>query len=114
MIKYWADTSAILHQKLADAKIGISPLTLQELEHIKTNEHASQEIKYKARDAVRRIVKDDGISVIMINNNKIDKMLRKYPFLDNIKKYPLFRFALLYSGIHFLLEKHQLLSHSSV
>ena len=84
MIKYWADTSAILHQKLADAKIGISPLTLQELEHIKTNEHASQEIKYKARDAVRRIVKDDGISVIMINNNKIDKMLRKYPFLDNI------------------------------
>jgi len=41
MIQHWADTSAILHQNLGEAQVAISPLTLSELEHIKTNEHES-------------------------------------------------------------------------
>jgi len=41
MIKHWADTSAVLHWNAAEAQVAISPLTLSELEHIKTNDRAS-------------------------------------------------------------------------
>jgi len=41
MIKHWADTSAVLHWNTVEARIAISPLTVSELEHIKTNERAS-------------------------------------------------------------------------
>ena len=83
MIKHWADTSAVLHQKMGEARVAISPLTLQELEHIKSNEHESQEIKYKAREAIRQVV-NGKFFVPLIDNKKIDKMLKKYSYLSNI------------------------------
>lgn len=83
MIQHWADTSAILHGKMGEAQITISPLTLQELEHIKTSEHESQEIKYKAREAIREIIKGQ-FNVQLVDNKKIDKLLKKYTFLSNI------------------------------
>ena len=83
MIQHWADTSAILHQNLGDTHVAISPLTLQELEHIKTNEHESQEIKYKAREAIRQII-DKQFIIPLVDNKKIDKLLKKYSFLSNI------------------------------
>ncbi len=83
MIQHWADTSAILHQNLGEAQVAISPLTLSELEHIKTNEHESQEIKYKAREAIRQII-DKHFIISLVDNKKIDKLLKKYPFLSNI------------------------------
>ena len=84
MIQHWADTSAILHWNLNESKVAISPLTLQELEHIKSNDRESQEMKYLAREAVRKIVKADTFIPILVDNNKIDKLLKKYNFLSNI------------------------------
>jgi len=42
MIERWCDTSALLHQPgllYPEKKLAISPLTLAELEHIKTSEN---------------------------------------------------------------------------
>ena len=84
MIQYWADTSAILHWNLNEPKVAISPLTLQELEHIKSNDHESQSIKYLAREAVRKIINTDAFTTILVDNRKIDKLLKKYSFLSDI------------------------------
>lgn len=84
MIQHWFDTSAILHQKVADAtNIAISPLTLSELENIKTNSN-NQELKYKAREAIRTIINTKTFVPVSISNRKIDKALQKFPFLSNI------------------------------
>ena len=84
MIQHWADTSAILHWNLNETKVAISPLTLQELEHIKSNERETQEIKYLAREAIRKIINTDAFIPVLVDNNKIDKLLKKYNFLSNI------------------------------
>ena len=97
MIKHWADTSAVLHWNTAEAQVAISPLTLSELEHIKTNDHASQELKYNAREAIRKIVNGSYYSVITSNNHKIDKMLKKYNFLSDINDHRILCAAELYA-----------------
>lgn len=97
MIKHWADTSAVLHWNAAEAQVAISPLTLSELEHIKTNDHASQELKYNAREAIRRIISGACYSVITSNNHKIDKMLKKYNFLSDINDHRIICAAELYA-----------------
>lgn len=83
MIKHFADTSYILHGA-AEGHIAISPLTLCELEHIKGNEHESSEIKFLAREAIRKIMEGSKYEVVLDNNKKIDKLLKKYNFLSNI------------------------------
>lgn len=97
MIKHWADTSAVLHWNAAEAQVAISPLTLSELEHIKTNDRASQELKYNAREAIRKIVSGACYSVITSNNHKIDKMLKKYNFLSDINDHRILCAAELYA-----------------
>lgn len=97
MIKHWADTSAVLHWNSAEAQVAISPLTLSELEHIKTNDRASQELKYNAREAIRKIVNGSCYSVITSNNHKIDKMLKKYNFLSDINDHRIICAAELYA-----------------
>lgn len=84
MIECWADTSALLHQNLSNIDIVIDTLTLSELENIKNNEKVSYEIKFKAREAVRTILKNKTIHVKFTSNRVIDKKLKKYPFLSNI------------------------------
>ena len=85
MIKYFADTSALLHQPLNEPviSIGISPLTVAELEHIKEHEE-DKKIQYLAREAVRALMTNEQFTVIMPNNKTIDKLLKKYKFLSNI------------------------------
>ena len=86
MVTHFADTSAILHQDgLINPSIdlAISPLTVSELEKIKDYDD-NEKIRYKAREAVRSIMANDKINVIMPNNKKIDKLLNKYTFLSNI------------------------------
>lgn len=83
MITHWADTSAVLHQNLEGNHIAISPLTLSELEHIKTSEY-NLEIKYQAREAIRKIIENNVYTTVIIDNKKIDKLLKKYNFLSNI------------------------------
>ena len=85
IITHWADTSAVLRWQALDKaeKIGISPLTLTELEHIKTSKEDNK-IKYDAREAIRAILKSEPFTTIFVDENKIDKMLNKYNFLSNI------------------------------
>lgn len=97
MIKHWADTSAVLHWNTVEARVAISPLTVSELEHIKTNERASQELKYNAREAIREIINGTCYSVITSNNHKIDKMLKKYNFLSDINDHRILCAAELYA-----------------
>ena len=98
-INHWADTSALLHQSLIDPaiKIAISTLTLQELEHIKGNEKEDNQIKFKAREAIRSIMASNKFEVIMSDNRKIDRMLKKYPFLNNINDHRIILAAELYA-----------------
>lgn len=86
MITHFADTSAILHQAnllKSEASIAISPITIMELEHIKEHE-TDNNIKYRAREAVRTIISNTKYNVIMPNNKEIDKLLKKYSFLNDI------------------------------
>lgn len=97
-IKHWADTSALLHQPLLDPDIpiAISTITLSELEHIK-NSDRDENIKYKAREAVRSILTSTNFEVIMTDNRKIDKLLRKHPALSNIPDHRILCEAELYA-----------------
>ena len=87
MITRWADTSAILHQYgLLDQTemLAISPITLSELEHIKTSDKETAEIKYLAREAVRNIINSNNFNIVLTDNKRIDKLLKKYSFLSDI------------------------------
>ena len=99
MTKHWADTSALLHQQLLDpqVKIAISSITIQELEHIKNSDKENSQTKYRAREAVRQILTSNMFDVIMTDNGKIDKMLKKYPFLSNINDHRILCAAEIYA-----------------
>lgn len=79
------DTSAVLHGELKNNldKIYISPITLMELENIKTN-GKNDNIKYLAREAVRDILTFQNVFVETPPQKAIDKILKKYPFLSDI------------------------------
>lgn len=97
-IKHWADTSALLHQSLMNTqvKIAISPITLQELEQIKSNSDNDQ-LRYTAREVVRTILTTNQFEVVMANNHKVDKMLKKYSHLSNINDHRILCEAELYA-----------------
>ena len=98
--KHWADTSALLHQDgllNPQVKIAISAITIQELEHIKNSDKETEQIKFKAREAVRSILTSDKFEIVMTDNRKIDKMLKKYPFLSNINDHRIICAAELYA-----------------
>ena len=84
MNKVFLDTSAVLSGAIKD-NVGIilSPITLSELEHIKTSDNKTDHIKYLAREAIRDIL-DKNITFTQFNTKKVDKLLRKYNFLSNI------------------------------
>ena len=99
-IKHFADTSALLHQSgllEPQVKIAISSITLQELEHIKNNDKENTKTKFEAREIVRAILTNDKFDVILTDNNKIDKMLKKYPFLSNINDHRILCAAEIYA-----------------
>lgn len=79
---YFLDTSAILNGFKIDESAIISNLVLRELEIIKTEKGKSDEIKAKARAAIRSI-KDNHPLTHIPNNKKINKMISKSDdFLD--------------------------------
>ena len=74
------DTSSVLESYSDLHDIYISSVTLEELENIKTNKNKDEELKFKARKAVKNIIKhkvqvlfyeDYGISPIGLNNDEI-------------------------------------------
>ena len=100
LVKHWADTSALLHQDILfdhQVKVAISSITLQELEHIKTSDKESEQVKFRAREIVRSIITSNQFEVIMTDNNKIDKMLKKYSYLSNINDHRILCAAELYA-----------------
>ena len=97
-IKHWADTSALLHQPLLDPdiNIAISTITVSELEHIKSS-NENDKTKFKAREAVRSLLTDDHFEIIMTDNHKIDKLLKKYSFLSDIPDHRIICAAEIYA-----------------
>jgi len=90
------DTSAILNGGLnLFENIYISPLTITELENIKTANYKDEKIKYLARQAVRDILLATNISYSMVSQHKIDKLLKKFDFLSNINDHRLLCEALI-------------------
>lgn len=100
-IKHWADTSALLHQPLLDTEIGIaiSTVTVAELEHIK-NSNENEGTKYRAREAVRALLTNPNFDVVLTDNKRIDKMLKKYKFLSDIPDHRIICAAELYAIDH--------------
>lgn len=97
---YFLDTSAILNGalKVFFEDIYISPLVLQELESIKFS-GKSEHIKYLAREAVRSIMDDKQTilsrSLSQYSYRKINRKLKKYPFLQDINDHRMIIEALL-------------------
>lgn len=101
VIKHWADTSALLHQSLLESNVGIaiSTVTIQELEHIK-NSNENEKTRFLAREAVRTILTNSNFDVVLTDNQKIDKMLKKYRFLSNIPDHRIICAAEIYAIEH--------------
>ena len=80
------DTSAVLQKGALKeyTNIYISPLTLSELENIKTNFNKSEELKYLARNAVRDIINSNIIHSEIVSQKEVEKLLKKFNFLLNI------------------------------
>lgn len=98
MTVHFADTSALLDQKFnLDTDILISPITVQELENIKTSSTHNEEIRAKARQATRSILTNGNIHIISVDNKKIDRLLKKYSFLQNINDHRILLAAELYA-----------------
>ena len=103
MITRWCDTSALLHQPgLLDPQqeLALSPLTLKELEHIKDSKEYPDAIKYKAREAVRKILTENNFEVVKLNQKKVDRLLKSYPFLSDINDHRILCEAELYGREH--------------
>ena len=98
-IKYWADTSAILHhsnQIQFDDKVLVSTITIQELEHIKTKDKESDATKADARRAVRAILDAKKFDTVIPDNKKIDKLIKKNTFLNDINDHRILCAAEIY------------------
>ena len=91
---YFLDTSAILNGAINEyEKIYISPLSMQELENIKTSQR-DDHTKYLAREAVREILFSNKINFTYINEKAIKKIYRQNPFLLNINDHHILAEAL--------------------
>ena len=97
-INHWADTSALLHQPLlnTDVDIAISTITVSELEHIKSG-NENDKTKYKAREVVRTLLTNSRFNIIITDNKRIDKLLKKYTFLSDIPDHRILCAAELYA-----------------
>lgn len=88
------DTSAVLNGALHQySDIYISPIVLQELEHIKT-EQRNESIKYKAREAIRALT-TEKYSCPIYSQAQINKKLKKYNFLSEINDHKILCEAVL-------------------
>lgn len=82
---YFLDTSAILNGALYNyAQCYISPLTLSELESIKTSTLKDEHTKYLAREAIRKIINSDSIQITLFSERKLIHIIKKYSFLSDI------------------------------
>ena len=85
MFVNFLDTSAVLYGELKNnfEKTYISPITLMELENIKTS-NKNEEVKYRAREAVRDIIGFNNIYIETPSQHAVEKILKKHSFLSDI------------------------------
>ena len=94
MAKRLFDTNAILTDCTDISNVLISSKTLDELENIKSSSHKDNDVKYKARVAVRAIreQKPEIVVVQKSDYDKIEEAQKNYKKqLDNMKTYILER-----------------------
>ena len=79
------DTSAILNGELKNCfqKTYISPITLMELQNIKTSDR-NEYIKYRAREAIRDIITFTNVAIETPPQKNVDKLLKRHTFLSDI------------------------------
>ena len=97
------DTSAILNGGLADFKyedVCISPLSLIELENIKTSKAKDESVKAKARAAVRGLIYDRIPLTTNFSKKDREKVFHKFPFLLDITDHHILAEAYLLSKEH--------------
>ena len=73
MAKKFLDTNAILTDCTDISNVAISSKTLDELENIKTSSHKDNDIKYKARIAVRAI-REQKPEIVVVQQSDYDKI----------------------------------------
>ena len=89
-MRYFLDTSAILNGALNTYPHSyISPIVLMELESIKTSFNKSEDIKYKARKAIKNILNSSTLEYTTISQRKIQKYLKNFSFLSDINDHRL-------------------------
>lgn len=75
---YFLDTNALLNLDLETCDFGgkfiISSVTLNELEQIKTSRNKDEEVKYKARNAVRYLDENDNYDVVIVGTSHYDTL----------------------------------------
>lgn len=83
-MKTFYDTSALLDllEEVGQGEAIISSVSLQELEKIKNSANASDLLKYKARVVTRVIEKHQDLEII-IPNNKVKKIMKRFQLQDN-------------------------------
>lgn len=85
MIYRFLDTSAILNEALSKYQhVYISPIVLQELEHIKNTSYKNEKITVLARKAIKQIINSEHIFYTRYSQKKILRLLKKYNFLMDI------------------------------
>lgn len=95
-MKIFADTSALLNGCASKHdEIWISPLTVAELERIKTSNEKSEYIKSLARQTVRDILFNEKYKTWHFSEREIDKYIKKHPTLSNINDHRIIACAAL-------------------
>lgn len=85
MVINFLDTSAILNGGLDSySTCYMSPITLMELEHIKDDRYKDDNVKYRARQAVKKIIDSLTIEIPYFPQKKLDRVIKKYNFLSDI------------------------------
>ena len=98
---YFLDTSAILNGAYnIYGTCYISPLSIQELENIKTSNNKSERVKFLARQAVRDLLSSSFITPTFFSRFQVNRVLHKYKFLQDIPDHRILAEAIL------MLEKH--------
>lgn len=97
---YCLDTSAVLAGVMKNYdKVCISPIVIQELEHIKTHSQ-NEDLKYRAREAVRDIVASTSFLNPIFPQWKVNWELKKHSYLSNINDHRILCEALLELKAH--------------
>lgn len=95
-MKIFADTSALLNGCASKYdEIWISPLTVAELEGIKTSSEKNEHIKSLARQTVRDILFNEKYKTWHFSEREIDKYIKKHHILSNINDHRIIACAAL-------------------